>query len=194
MPHQAEIPRHALEQLNLAPGAAQCLQTPSPRLTCVQCHTWMWPLAYCGQTEEKPPKTLQGTRGWEALGMASWLWAVITHCCSGYSSAASCGSKHTGNSTGGRVREANVKGYIRSRSLVSERKMPTISNTHTCIFSLTKKRGTPVFSSVLLHAFIFLKAAVPVTGYFLPSGWMLSAMCWVTHVQSSQFNCLNLQP
>lgn len=40
---EAEIPRHALKQVTLTPGAAQCHQTWTWRLALMLCPTWMWP-------------------------------------------------------------------------------------------------------------------------------------------------------
>lgn len=149
MPREAEIPKCALKQRTLTPGAARYLQTPS------------WRLLH---------------------------WVFLTW-----------GSKHMQsiylvNSMGGRVREAIVKGYIKSwKPWEWKGDAHHFQYSHKHIFS-RKQHGIPVFSSVPLHAFVFLKAVVPVTGYFQPPGWMPSAMCWVTHAQSSQLNCLNLQP
>lgn len=143
------------------------------------------------QSGEKPSRPLQPMKGWEVLGQPPSFeqqqpWVFLN-----------CGSQYMQNfyvinSMGGRERESVKKGYIHSWKPWERKKRctPFPVPIYTYLFS---QHVIPAFSSVLLHALIFLKAAVPVTGCFVPSGWMPTAVCWVTHVWSSQFNCLKLQ-
>lgn len=142
---------------------------PDPKLkTCLGATShWNVAQAHWGQNGEKPPKTLQAMRVWEASGMTSQLGPVITSCC--------CGSKHMQsvylvNSMGGRVKEVIVKGHITSwKPWEWKEDAHHFQYMYINIFS-HKEHSIPVFSSVLPHAFVFLKAAVPVAGYFLPLG------------------------
>lgn len=133
---EAEIPRHALKQVTLTPGAAQCHQTWTWRLALMLCPTWMWPqytLIRLGRSLPGPFSLWRGGRfsGQPPSFEQRQPWVFL-----------SCGSQHIQsvyviNSMGGRARESVKRAASVLGSLGNGRKMPTISSTHIYIFTLT---------------------------------------------------------